>query len=62
MATPVGPVPPDPNDPDLWSEWYDDEDGLDDATSRAYGPSRYGWPLRVLAALAVIVIIAVLVL
>ncbi|MGP0109783.1 MAG: hypothetical protein ACLPR9_13165 [Acidimicrobiales bacterium] len=27
MPTPVGPVPPDPNDPDLW-DWGEDEDGL----------------------------------
>ncbi len=24
MPTPVGPVPPDPNDPDLW-DWGDDD-------------------------------------
>jgi hypothetical protein len=27
MPTPVGPVPPDPNDPDLW-DWGEDDDGL----------------------------------
>ncbi len=26
MATPVGPVAPDPNDPDLWEEWYQPDD------------------------------------
>jgi hypothetical protein len=26
MPTPVGPVEPDPNDPELWPEWYDEED------------------------------------
>ena len=26
MPTPVGPVPRDPNDPDLWDEWYDPDD------------------------------------
>jgi hypothetical protein len=26
VPTPVGPVPPDPNDPDLWPEWYEDDD------------------------------------
>jgi len=27
MPTPVGPVPPDPNDPDLW-DWGKDDDDL----------------------------------
>jgi hypothetical protein len=27
MPTPVGPVPPDPNDPDLW-DWGEDDDVL----------------------------------
>ena len=27
MPTPVGPVPPDPNDPDLW-DWGEDDDDL----------------------------------
>ena len=56
MPTPVGPVPPDPNDPDLWSEWYDD-DGLDDA-----GPSRFGWPVRLLAILAIVAVVLLFVL
>ena len=42
MPTPVGPAPPDPNDPDLWDEWFDPDD---DEVPR----SRYGWPVRVLA-------------
>ncbi len=53
MPTPVGPVPPDPNDPDLWPEWYDDEEDV--------GPSRFGWAVRLLAALAIVAVIAVLV-
>lgn len=47
MPTPVGPVPRDPNDPDLWEEWYDgDED--DDV-----GPG-FGWPIRIVALVIVI--------
>ena len=34
MPTPVGPVPPDPNDPDLW-DWGEDEDEDD------LGPRRH---------------------
>ena len=45
MPTPVGPAPKDPNDPDLWDEWYDGDD--EDA-----GP-RFGWPVRILALLIV---------
>ncbi len=56
MATPVGPVAPDPDDPDLWSEWYDDDE-LDDEL----GPGRFGWPVRLLAALAILAIVAVFV-
>jgi len=26
MATPVGPADRDPDDPDLWDEWYEPED------------------------------------
>ncbi|MEA2827183.1 MAG: hypothetical protein QOG43_1622 [Actinomycetota bacterium] len=57
MPTPVGPVAPDPNDPDLWSEWYDDDEPGGDA-----GPSRYGWAVRLLALLAILAVILVLVL
>ena len=57
MPTPVGPVVPDPNDPDLWSEWYDDDESDD-----VGGGSRYGWPVRVLAALAILAVILLLVL
>ncbi len=58
MPTPVGPVAPDPNDPDLWSEWYDD----DDDPAGGYGASRYGWPVRLLAIVAILAVILVLVL
>ncbi len=53
MPTPVGPAPRDPDDPDLWEEWYD-RDG------DPVPPSRFGWPVRILAIL-VIVTLAVLV-
>lgn len=42
MATPVGPAPRDPDDPDLWEEWYD-ADGASDAGSG------FGWPVRIVA-------------
>ena len=45
MPTPVGPVPPDPNDPDLWEEWYDADADEDDAD---VGPG-FGWSLRIVA-------------
>jgi hypothetical protein len=56
VPTPVGPVAPDPNDPDLWSEWYDDDPDDD------IGENRYRWPVRLLAALAILAVILVLVL
>ncbi len=52
MPTPVGPVPRDPDDPDLWEDWYEDED--DDVPA-----SRFGWPVR-LTALVVAVVFALL--
>jgi hypothetical protein len=48
MPTPVGPPPPDPNDPDLW-DWGDDDDEV--PTARAHP----GWAL--LAAFIVVVLI-----
>lgn len=53
MATPVGPAARDPDDPDLWEEWYHDDDEDTVATSR------FGWPVRLLA-LAVIVAVALI--
>lgn len=50
MPTPVGPVAPDPDDPDLWTEWYDDDEVDAD-------PSRYGWPVRLIAALALVAVV-----
>ena len=52
MPTPVGPAPHDPNDPDLWEEWYESD-----------GPvprSRFGWPVRILA-IVVVVTLALLI-
>ena len=53
MPTPVGPAPRDPNDPELWDEWYDEDDDA--------GPS-FGWPIRLLAFAVLIGIVALFVL
>jgi hypothetical protein len=55
MPTPVGPAPRDPNDPDLWDEWYrpDDDPG---------STPRFGWPVRLLAIVVVVTVVALLVL
>lgn len=55
MPTPVGPVPRDPDDPELWDEWYDDEDD-------AGGEPRFTWPVRVVALLIVVGIVLLFVL
>lgn len=57
MATPVGPVPRDPDDPDLWEEWYSDE-----ADDPATGASRYALPVRVLALVVVVGLVLLLIL
>ena len=54
MPTPVGPAPRDPNDPDLWDEWYESDDQS--------AESRFGWPIRLIALLIVIAIASLLVL
>ena len=54
MPTPVGPAPRDPNDPELWDEWYESE--ADDASTG------FGWPIRVVALLIVVGIVLVYVL
>ncbi|MBA3268794.1 MAG: hypothetical protein H0T70_11140 [Acidimicrobiia bacterium] len=54
MATPVGPAAPDPDDPELWDEWYQDDDDVDTATV-----GRFGWPVRLLALLVVIGLVLV---
>ncbi len=55
MATPVGPAPRDPNDPDLW-DWSvgDDDDGEEPAVRRHPGRA-------VLAAILVVALVAVFV-
>ena len=55
MPTPVGPAPRDPNDPDLWDDWYDEDDEDDD------GPG-FGWPIRILALVVLLGIVALFVL
>ncbi len=52
MPTPVRPAPRDPDDPDLWDEWYE--------ADPAAGP-RFGWPTRLLALLIVVAIVLLLV-
>ncbi len=54
MPTPVGPGPRDPNDPELWDEWYEG-DGDDTSTS-------FRWPVRIVALLIVVGIVLVYVL
>ena len=53
MPTPVGPAPRDPNDPDLWDEWYEDDDDAG---------TRFGWPVRVLALVILLGLVLVYVL
>ena len=57
MPTPVGPAPRDPNDPDNW-DWYDDDDVVDEDN---LGPG-FGWPLRLVALVILIAIVALFVL
>lgn len=56
MPTPVGPAPRDPDDPDLWEEWYgtDDEDV-------AMGTSRFGWPARVVVLVVIVTLVVLMV-
>lgn len=54
MPTPVGPVPRDPDDPDLWDEWYDEEGDEDAAT--------HGWGVRLIALLVAVAFALLLVL
>jgi|GEM_PF-3334749 len=53
MATPVGPAAPDPSDPDLWEEWYEQDDDY------LVGRRRLATPVRLIA-LVVAVAMAVL--
>jgi len=56
VPTPVGPADRDPDDPDLWEEWYDEEDEGDVALRRL------PWPYRMVALVALIGVVALLVL
>ncbi len=56
MPTPVGPAPRDPNDPDLWEEWYDTEDG-----EVAMGRSRFGWPVRIVVLVVIVTLVVLMV-
>ena len=54
MPTPVGPAPRDPDDPDLWEEWYRPDD---DEVARP----RFGWPVRLLAIVVVVALALLLI-
>ncbi|MGI8777786.1 MAG: hypothetical protein ACR2LJ_10500 [Acidimicrobiales bacterium] len=55
MATPVGPAAPDPNDPDLWEEWYEHDD--DDLVVHR----RLATPVRLIALMVAVALVALLV-
>ncbi len=57
MPTPVGPAPGDPNDPDLWDEWFVPDEPDDDDVA----PPRFGWAVRVLAILIAVALVVLLV-
>ena len=46
----MGPVPRDPDDPDLSDEWHDDPD--DDLATPGFG-----WPVRLIALLILVAIV-----
>ena len=56
MPTPLGPVPRDPNDPDLWDEWYDDADPDSDDLADAL-PHRWPTGMRIVAAVVLVAFI-----
>ena len=60
MPTPVGPVPGDPNDPDLWQEWYE---GDGDGDGGGGGDRRPGfrWSIRLVALIVALGIASLLV-
>ncbi len=55
MPTPVGPAARDPNDPDLWEEWYESDGGT-------VPRSRFGWPIRILAVVVVVTLALLIIL
>lgn len=54
MPTPVGPAPPDPDDPELWDEWVEADDDEVPAP-------RFGWAVRVLAVVIAVALVVLLV-
>jgi len=60
MATPVGPAARDPDDPDLWEDWYGRDMESDDEEVGA--GAGYGWPLRLIALIVAVGIAALYVL
>jgi len=59
VATPVGPAARDPDDPDLWEDWYDAD--MESGDEEVTGPG-YGWPLRFVALIVALGIVALYVL
>jgi len=59
MPTPVGPADRDPDDPDLWEEWYSSDEEDDDG---GIAPRSLPWPYRLVALVALIGVVALLVL
>jgi len=56
MPSPLGPVPSDPDDPDLWPEWDQDPDELwDDETF----PRRWPTGMRIVALLVLVAFVLV---
>ncbi|MEO7555450.1 MAG: hypothetical protein ABIV94_02445 [Acidimicrobiales bacterium] len=56
MPSPMGPVPPDPDDPDLWPEFDQDSDDLwDDETF----PRRWPTGMRIVALLVLVAFVLV---
>ncbi len=59
MPTPVGPVPPGPDDPDLW-DWDGDEDGEGDDVRYRLRPWRLLLVGTIVVALVLLVVVSVL--
>ncbi len=53
MPTPVGPAPRDPDDPDLWDEWYDGDSGP--------AQNRFAWPVRAVALVTLVAVVFLIV-
>ena len=57
MPTPMGPAERDPDDPDNWDEWYLDDEELYGSAQQ----SSWSTPLRVVAALLLLGVVALLI-